>query len=183
MGIKNSLTDRTSVSVASIKNVGKSIVSFTLSELDINKVSVGQKVNINFSNGDVKNFTAEVAGIDRVGSVSNNLAQYSVIVRINEESDKILPNMKMDGEIIINEKSDVLLVPSASIRNEKGKNYVVLDDGTKKEVTTGISNGSLTEVIGGVKEGDSLRVEALPTTGFINTNSNSNIRVPGLFGR
>lgn len=182
MSIKNSLTDRSSVSVASIKNPGKPIVSFTLSELDINKIQVGQKVNINFTNGDRKNFNGEVAGIDRVGSISNNLAQYSVIVRVTEESDKVLPNMKIDGEIITSEKKGVLKVPSSTVRGTNGSSYVTLEDGTRKQVEVGISDGTFTEIVSGLNEGDTLRVESLPTSGFINTNSNQT-RIPGFLGR
>lgn len=181
MGIKNSLTDRSSVSVASIKNPGKPIVSFNLSELDINKIQVGQKVNINFTNGDRKNFTGEVAGIDRVGNISNNLAQYSVIVRINEESDKILPNMKIEGEIITSLKEKVLKIPSGAVKGTNGSSFITLEDGTRKQVEVGISDGTFTEVISGLNDGDLVRIEALPTSGFINTNNQ--FRTPNLFGR
>lgn len=181
MDITNSLSERSSVSVASIKNEGKSIVSFTVSELDINKINVGQKAILTLSSIDKKTFTGEVVGTDKVGTISSNLAQYSIIIRINEESDKILPNMKVEGEIIINEKENVLLAPVSSIK-KGNKNIVTLESGEKREVSIGISDGVFTEIISGLAEGERVIIEALPTSGFINNSSNS--RIPGgLFGR
>lgn len=181
MDITNSLSERSSVSVASIKNEGKSIVSFTVSELDINKINVGQNANLSLSSIDKKTFTGEVVGTDKVGVIASNLAQYSIIIRLNEESDKILPNMKVEGEIIINEKENVLLAPVSSIK-KGNKNIVTLESGEKREVIIGISDGVFTEIISGLAEGERVIIEALPTSGFINNSSNS--RIPGgLFGR
>lgn len=181
MDISNSLSERSSVSVASIKNEGQSIISFSVSELDINKIKNGQKVLISISSISGEKFDGEVVGVDRVGAVSNNLAQYTVIIKLTQISNQIYPNMKADGEILINEKNDVLAIPTSAIKSKGNSKIVKLENGEEISISTGISNSSFTEIVSGLNEGDKVLVEALPTSGFINTNNNT--RTPSLFGR
>lgn len=186
MDITNSLSERTSSSVASIKKEGNPIIALDISELDINSVKVGQKVNINLASIENKTFTGAVVGIDKLGSVTGGVTTYTVIVRFDESSDLVLPNMGADGEIIIEEKQSVLLVPASAITSEKQKTYVtVIKNGaeTKTEIKIGITNGQNTQVISGLNEGDKVSVSALPTTGFTDAQNNDSFRGPGVFMR
>jgi len=182
MSISNSLSERSSVSIAAIKNEGESIISFLVSELDIYKIKIGQKVNLGISSISEEKFEGEVVGVDRVGNISNNLAQYTVIIKLNKISGQIFPNMKAEGEILINEKTNVLMVPTAAVISRNNQKLVTLENGNDVEISTGISNSSDTEILSGLNEGDKVKIEALPTTGFINSNSN-NMRTPSFFGR
>jgi len=64
--------------------------------------------------------------------------------------------------IVTEEVTDVLLVPSAAITMKSGKNYVkvVLPDGTIEEraIETGVSDWQNTEVISGLSEGEEVEV-------------------------
>ena len=68
--------------------------------------------------------------------------------------------MSASTDIVIEERTGVLLVPSRAVkRNSDGESVVqvVLDDGTEeKRITTGISDGFQTEIIRGLEEGDKI---------------------------
>lgn len=185
MNISNSLSERTSTSVASIKKEGTPIVSLNISELDINSIKVGQKAEITLNSIPGKIFTGTVAGIDKIGEVSSGVTNYSVIVRFDESSDLVLPNMDVDGNIIIEQKDNVLEVPSAAITSERGNTFVtVMDNGTEQKVNVkiGISDGAYTEITSGLTEGQQVVVQALPTSGFTQSqNQRDTFRGPGLF--
>jgi multidrug efflux pump subunit AcrA (membrane-fusion protein) len=70
--------------------------------------------------------------------------------------------------IVTEEVTDVLLVPSAAITMKGGKNYVkvVLPDGTIEERTieTGVSDWQNTEIISGLSEGEEVEVTLISST-------------------
>lgn len=187
MDITNSLSERTSASVASIKKEGNPIVSLNISELDINSVKVGQKVNIELSSIDDQIFTGEVVGIDKIGSVSSGVTNYPVIIRFDQSSDLVLPNMGADAQIIVEEKTDVVVVPAAAISSKNQQAYVTkVENGNEIEVPVeaGISDGIKTEILSGVEVGDEVTLATLPTSGFTEAQSQSgtnNFRRPGIF--
>jgi multidrug efflux pump subunit AcrA (membrane-fusion protein) len=70
--------------------------------------------------------------------------------------------------IVTEEVTDVLLVPSAAITMKGGKNYVkvILPDGTTEErvIETGVSDWQNTEVISGLSEGEEVEVTLTSST-------------------
>ena len=70
--------------------------------------------------------------------------------------------------IVLDEKTDVLLVPNAAITTERGQSYVqvVSPDGTteKRAIQTGITDYRFTEVIEGLTEGEQIIVPEGTTT-------------------
>lgn len=177
--ILNSVSERSVQTVASIKVEGTPIAVLNLTELDINNIKVGQKVNILLNSVQDQTFTGTVVGIDKMGSSTSGVSNYPVTVKFDQDTDKALPNMGIEADIILASKESVLYVPTAAI-NTKGKNksVTILENGAEKnvEVQTGISDSSNTEIIEGLNEGDIVLVSTLPTSGF---SSNSNVRIGG----
>jgi multidrug efflux pump subunit AcrA (membrane-fusion protein) len=179
MEITNSLSERTSSAVAAIRNEGAPIASVNISEVDINKIEVGLKVEITLNSIKDTVFTGEVVGIDKIGTTSSGVANYPVIIKFDENSDDVLPNMGVDAEVIIREKDDVLYVPSAAIISMKGKTTVRVSGSDKPVVVaTGISTTDFTEIISGVEQGVEILMDTLPTSGFT-SDSKSGSRPSG----
>lgn len=184
MDITNSLSERTSATIASIKKEGTPIASLDINELDIINVEVGQRVTMKLSSAADKTFTGEVVGIDKIGTSSSGVSNYPVIIKFDEDSPKVLPNMGVEAEIIINELNDVVYVPNTAIKKSKGGNVVtIMKDGTQQQITvkTGVVGSTNTEVVSGLKEGDEILLQTYPTTGFTSEN-NSFGGSPGMMG-
>ncbi len=164
--------------VAVIQNETNPILTFNLSEIDIQNVSVGQKATITLDSVPGKTFAGRVVTVDRIGSVSNNVTSYPVIITLDTKVPEIMPNMASTANIIIQTKNDVLLVPSGAIQTQGEQSVIrVLQNGKEQilPVQTGISSDSQTEVVSGLSEGE------VVITG--NTSTSSTQRTGGsIFG-
>ncbi|PIR43196.1 hypothetical protein COV24_04090 [candidate division WWE3 bacterium CG10_big_fil_rev_8_21_14_0_10_32_10] len=172
--IQNSVSERSIQTVASIKQPGSPIAMLNVSEVDINKIKVGQKVELSLNSIPGELFTGIITGIDKIGSVTSGVSNYPVIIKFDKESDQILPNMGVDAEIVIQEKDNVLYVPTSSIVTNNNKTGVnLIKNGNSEFVTikTGISDNENTEVVEGLSEGDMVSIPSLPTSGFTDSNS------------
>lgn len=179
MEISNSLSERTSSTVASIKKEGTPIASLNVSEVDINKVAVGQKVELTLSSISNQTFIGEVVGIDRIGTSSSGVSNYPVIVKFDAASDLVLPNMGVDANIIIQEHINTVYVPASAVLLMQGKTVVRVKDGnnvTTKEVEIGIETTEYTEILSGIEVGTKVIVDTLPTSGFTTNDSESENR-------
>jgi len=182
MDITNSLSERTSSTVASIRKEGTPIASLNISEVDINKIQVGQKAKLTLNSIESKTFWGVVVGIDKIGVISSGVPNYPVIVKFDEDSNLVLPNMGVDADIIIQKKENVIYVPSAAIISNKGNKVVKVQNGediSLVQVQTGITTNEHTEILSGIEEGTTVLINALPTSGFTNPDSEQGMG-PGL---
>lgn len=143
--------------VAVIQNEAKPIVSVSLTEIDVPKVKTGQKVTVTLDSLPDKTFTGKVVTVDRIGTTSNNVTSYPSLIQLDTASSEILPNMAANASLILETKSDVLLIPSAAIQTQAGQSYVrVLRDGREQQVPVevGLLGDTQTEIISGLSEGD-----------------------------
>jgi RND family efflux transporter MFP subunit len=179
-----STTDRSTQTVASIKKEGTPIAQLNISEVDINSVKIGQKVSLKLNSISDKTFMGSIVGIDKIGALASGVSNYPVLVKFDADSDKVLPNMGVEAEILIEQKDNVLIVPTSAITTSRGKKTVNKSANGKPEkvdVTTGLSDSANTEILSGLNEGDQIIINSLPTSGF-NTNTNTQFRGMGGFG-
>jgi HlyD family secretion protein len=86
---------------------------------------------------------------------------FEVRVSINNPGGELKALMTANAEILLDEHKGVLLVPENAVTYDSMKNASVeIPDKSQKEgtrkvpVTVGLSNGSVTEITSGLKEGD-----------------------------
>ncbi len=185
--IENSVSERSVQTIASIKNEGTPIATVNVTEVDINSVKVGQKVKMTLNSVPDQEFTGTVVGIDKIGSVSNGVSNYPVIIKFDEASEMVLPNMGVEASVIVETKESVIYVPTSAIKTSNGSKYVTLiqDGGSTKqqEIKTGLVDSKNTEVISGISENDQVQISALPTSGFSSSSSSTTRNTsPGIFG-
>jgi RND family efflux transporter MFP subunit len=145
--------------VATIGTEGLPITTFNVSEIDVSLIEPGQKATITLDSIADKTFSGKVVSVDRVGMITNNVTTYTTIVQFDTSSDQILPNMAATANIIIDSKSDVLIVPSQAVNYQDGQESVtVIINGQEQNVLveTGIFNDTQTEIVSGLKEGDTI---------------------------
>ena len=116
--------------------------SISIDELDIAKIQVGQKANITIDalpeSSDVP-LTGQVTKIAVEGTSQNGVTTYPVTVSVNETS-KLKAGMNANAEIMINQKTDVLMVPLEAIQKVQGKNFVVVVGGLAGSIDNGAGN-------------------------------------------
>ncbi|MFH0936758.1 MAG: efflux RND transporter periplasmic adaptor subunit [Candidatus Daviesbacteria bacterium] len=138
-----------------------------LSEMDIVKVNISQKVTLTLDAFPDKTFTGKVASINTSGVVSSGVTNYPVTISFDSTLDNIYPNMAVSAGIITEVKDNVLLVPSASIQNNGDGNIVrVLKNGqvSSVAVTTGSTSDTQTEITSGISEGDEVITSVVSQT-------------------
>ena len=136
-------------------------VDLKLSENDVLKVTAGQPVTL--TNDALQSWTGvgAVSYVGDAGQTTNGVVSYPVRVMFSDPDPKLRVGMTINVTITIAHKDDALLVPTAALL-PKGSGHVVEEfvaDGKttrEVEVQTGLSDGTNTEITGGLNAGDSI---------------------------
>ena len=141
-------------------------INLRLSENDAVRARLGQVVTLTIDSLDGWSAEGEVSYIAPVAETTNDVVTYAVRVSFPDDDPAVKVGMTANVDVIVEQKDDVLLVPNSALL-PKGAGRVVQvpnADGTIREVDVevGLTDGSQTEVISGLNEGD--QVIALPTS-------------------
>jgi HlyD family secretion protein len=130
-------------------------------EADIAHVYLGQPARIKVESFRDRLFYGKVTKIAPMGVEKDNVTTFEVRVSINNPGGELKANMTANAEILLDEHKGVLTVPENAVSYDGQKNASVQvpdksqKDGSRKvAVTVGLSNGSVTEILSGLKEGD-----------------------------
>jgi HlyD family secretion protein len=157
-------------------------VDVLVDETEIGQIQAGQQAKITFDALPDVTVTGEVVRIAPAGTVSNGVVNYKVRVNLDPTEAPLRSEMTANVQMILDTHSDVLAVPGTAIRSDEQGYYVniVGSDGTAQriDVTTGYTDGNLTEVSGAVQEGQTIYLGEPTTT----TTTQSQGRGLNLFG-
>ena len=130
-------------------------------EADIAHVYMGQPARIKVESFRGRTFTGKVTKISPMGVEKDNVTTFEVRVSINNPGGELQANMTANAEILLDEHNGVLAVPENAVAYDNKKDaFVDVPDSKQKEglrrvpVKVGLSNGSVTEIVSGLKEGD-----------------------------
>lgn len=151
----------TATLVMTIGDIHQVYVDGKVDEADIGNVYLGQQARIHVESFPSKLFYGKVTKIAPLGVEKDNVTTFEVRVSIDNPGGELKANMTANAEIVVTEHHNALSVPEQAMTWDNDKNAFVFvpdpksKDGQKKiPVTAGISNGSRTEILGGLKEGD-----------------------------
>jgi len=129
-------------------------------ETDIGKVYLNQPARIKVESYKDRTFSGKVTKISPMGVEKDNVTTFEVRVSIDNAKGELKSQMTANAEIVLEEHKGVLIIPEGSLIYDKDRKASVetpepsAKDGKKKiNVTVGISNGSKTELLSGLKEG------------------------------
>lgn len=168
----------TSHTVGSITNPkGQYQATLSLTESDIVKIKSSQKVILTMDAFSGVTFTGSVLSVDVAGSTNSGVTSYSVVVLLDDTDKEIYTNMAVTATIIIDSKSDVLLIPSTAIdtANDGTSTVQLIKDGITSTVTVtlGSTNDSQTEIKSGLSEGDTIISSSISNQSKSNNNTSS----------
>jgi HlyD family secretion protein len=130
-------------------------------EADIAHVYLNQPARIKVESFRDRIFNGKVTKIAPLGVEKDNVTTFEVRVSIDNPGGELKANMTANAEILLDEHKGVLTVPENAVMYDGQKNATVeVPDKNQKEgkrkmaVKVGLSNGSVTEIVSGLKEGD-----------------------------
>jgi HlyD family secretion protein len=153
----------TATLVMTIGDITQVYVQGKVDESDIGKVYLGQAARIKVESFKDKTFQGKVTKIAPLGVEKDNVTTFEVRVSIDNPGGELKANMTANAEILLEEHKQVLTVPEQAVLYDKDRNasVEVPDPKTKTgrrkvEIKAGISNGTKTEVLAGLKPGDTV---------------------------
>ena len=135
-------------------------------ESDIGRIKIGQEAFIRIEAYPSRKFKAEIIEIASRALKDNNVTSFEVTLKFKDAVEDIKIGMTADLEFKITDNDETILIPTVSIVTEKGKKGILVvgkNNSPKfKEIELGISSGSKTSVIEGLKEGELIFVDIPP---------------------
>lgn len=163
-------------SVATLPDLTQMQVITYINEVDIQKIKVGQYVEIGLDAEPGKKLEGGVSQVANVGEQKPNsdAKVFEVVIDVLNNDPNLRPAMTTSCKIHAGSYSKVLSVPLEAINNEKNISYVFKKEGvgfTKQQVLLGAVNETSTIAYGGLAKGDEVML-TIPTD-----TSNSKIQM------
>lgn len=141
-----------------VDNLSRLLVKVQVSEVDINRVEVGQGVLLTFDAIMDKEYAGVVTDIASSGTSSGGAVNFTVTIEVANPDEDIRPGMTAAANIAVSQLNDVLLVPSRAVRTVAGRRvvYVLRNNFPMMEdVELGASSNAQVQITdGNLKEGD-----------------------------
>ena len=141
-------------------DINQVYVQGKVDEADIAHVYMSQPARIKVESFRDRFFNGKVTKIAPLGVEKDNVTTFEVRVSIDNPGGELKANMTANAEILLDEHKGVLTVPENAVSYDNQKNATVqIPDSKQKEgyrkvpVKVGLSNGSVTEIVSGLKEG------------------------------
>ena len=148
-----------------------------IDEADIGGVKEGQRVTFTVDAFPDDVFNGNVTQVRQQATTESNVVTYEVVISARNDDLKLKPGLTANVTIFTAEKNNVLAVPSKALRFQPTE--AMLSDDERIEpveaeqkvwrqegkvfkayaVTVGTTNGTLTEITSGLKEGDEVITE------------------------
>jgi HlyD family secretion protein len=143
-------------------------VNVSVDEAEVSLVAPGQPVTLTIDALGGLTAPGQVAQVNGYGETVQGLVRYTVRVDLAQPDPRLLLNMTAYARIVTAVQEDALAVPVRAIQYDSQGEYVlrVSGDGSLERVlvTSGQIEGDVIAVRGDLRPGDTLQVEAAPTT-------------------
>lgn len=147
-------------------DLAKMEVDTNVSESDIGGVKVGDKAKFTVDAYPNHTFEGTVSQVRQSPQTVQNVVTYDVVVSVDNSDFLLMPGMTAASRIVIDQRSDVIRVPSQALRysptgvstSEQSQSTIwILREGKPASVavTLGLDDDNFTEIVSGeVKPGD-----------------------------
>lgn len=141
-----------------LDDLSRLLVDVEVSEIDINRVQVGQAAVVFFDATPEREYRGIVSNVAISGSVSSGVVNFRVTVELETPDELVRPSMTAAVNIVVTELADVLLVPNRAVRVLEGQRVVyVMRAGqmVPVHIQLGASSETYSELVSGdLNEGD-----------------------------
>ena len=149
------------VAAATIANIDILEIDTSISETLINKIKVGDKVDVLVSSVSETPLSGTVTALSPAPAAGS--LTYPMKVTLDNASAAVKPGMFAEVIITSDKTANVIALPSSAVLIKSGKTVVATIEGGKKvvfkNVVVGVDNGELAEIKSGIKTGDTVVIE------------------------
>jgi HlyD family secretion protein len=146
------------------------MVDVEVSEVDINRVEVGQPVILTFDAILAAEYPGKVVEVAPVGNNQQGVVNFKVTIEIEDPDQRVKPGMTAAVNVVVSQLADVLLVPNRAVRVVDGERVVYIYNTLELEmveVELGASSDLYSEVVNGdLQPGDKIVLN--PPSDFFN---------------
>ncbi len=174
----NTSSTNSATTFISLTDLSNLQIQAQVNEADVGRLQPGQPVTFTVDAFPGQSFKGTVAAVQPLGSATQNVVSYPVLISIEPTEARLLPGMTANVTITVDKRPEVLVVPAAAISfaqaqaasgsqsgpaaTTNGGRSVLLVDGegraTVRPIQTGSSNGQYTEVVSGLEAGQLVAV-------------------------
>ena len=147
--------------VATLPNLTKMNSKTYVNEIDISKVNVGQKAEIEVDAFPGRIFTGKVVEVANIGEQlrNSNAKVFEVIIHVDGQDSILRPSMTTKNRIITEIIDNAIYVPIESVHSNDSITYVYKGK-HKYQVIPGKSNESNMIILEGLEDGDRIYLQA-----------------------
>ncbi len=129
------------------------ILEFNVDELDIVKIEKGQKVIVRMDSYQNQVFEATISFIYPM--MDERKRAFRVEAVFTKAPKTLYPNLTLEANIIIDEKTEALTIPTNYLINNS---EVMLEDGSIRSIKIGLKDYNLVEVLDGIDENTKIKL-------------------------
>jgi HlyD family secretion protein len=160
-----------------LDNLDHLYVDLDVSEIDIDKVKIGQDAIITLDAVPQTTYHGKVSNIANVSTTTSGAVNFTVTVQFTDADQAVRPGMTSEVKINVGKQTAVLLIPLQAIEMKNGKQIVYVQEQpgqTPKAmpVKLGMSSDEYSALIeGNLKEGDQIVLNPATMSGQSQTNN------------
>jgi HlyD family secretion protein len=150
--------------IASIANMNDLIFEGKVDESEVGKIKEGMDLIMSIGAIDGEKFSATLEYIAPKGVEENGAIQFFIRAAVTLKSDQFIrAGYSANADVVLARRDSVLTLNEGVIQYDKdGKPFVEIENGEqkfeKKDITVGLSDGLMTEVLSGVTEQDKIKI-------------------------
>lgn len=139
--------------IAVIGDLNEFVMELQVDEYDIAKIKPGQKVFVSMDSYKGQVFEATVSKIQPL--MDNRLRSFEIEATFLSKPSNLYPNLTVEANILISTKENAMTIPRNYITD---KNEVILKNGEKRKVVTGLKDYQRVEIISGLTKDDLIKL-------------------------
>jgi HlyD family secretion protein len=135
-----------------IDDLSSLLLDVRVSEVDINRINIGNTVNITFDAIQGREYRGTVSRVANVGAVNQGIVEFLVTTELEEPDEFVKPGMTAAVNVVVERLENVLLVPNRAVRSVDGQRMIyILRNGSMERVpiTLGATSDTNSEVANG----------------------------------
>lgn len=154
--------------IGKIVDLNKLQFTALVGELDVFRIKPDMNVKVTMSAMKDVPLTGTVKHVSKFAKTGtdqdslNKAAQFEVTISL-EPSEYLIAGLSLTGDIETSRKENVLALPSIAVMRDETSAYVMLDKGSgqyeRRDIKTGLETTDKTEVLEGLKEGDTVALQ------------------------